>query len=846
MRLLPSNVDSSQHDVEDTEYDSIAEEDENASDDIVPHAARNGRDRPDEIGMPKGYDNQLFLKKNELYDSMANKNLHPDETALMIKEFEQQGDHPIRRSYRASVVSRHNIPRAPIPEVGLVFLPGADLPQVNRLEQTNMVDSQPDQRTSYWRVNTAASLLSSHLVNGSLSIDSKDLTEVVANHARRRAQSNKGWSHFDREGTRGEPPDAVTIDSDRVKIVHDLDAPGSNWDLCATLIEVDGSSLMDLLHNYRYLIARSGPGANFQQNSLLLERMMEDARRFCMRSPILFRMSTRTRIINSVDIRYGRDSEQSFMTLTTSKGIQEIIHSSASYYNALDPSGSGTGDSTQSFIRPRFLQMLTLLLSLLNDVDLKAMAEFLERTYGISAKRRDLELLFLKVIPLISINPKVFLQSLIPAVEKRTLSDKAVENYEACWDLFVKHLAQDGYLLPASVEELGHAESSWVMKWPEHGGINSSTVFARLQYRNSRLKSFNDVPPARFGFDTGVKQLTVILTNTTTYKIHPQDYEHIATLTPGEYSVEEAGPGGNIYLLRITETVVNDQINEAIKVINKAIQKFHTRPQTKPTRWNGTVSRRLVRNAQPDQDVIFQAVEPAARLTRNEAWIDRCRIALAYKQEGKHVSRWEANHHLTFSSTRVRTKFGRLRERAGKDIGFYKDEIEIVHQFMAADEATRHFEESQPKLSDSPIAHAIHPGDAGGLVPQFWYDYDTNFDNGNLQVRSQRDLVKSINWISTGEQAEITLAKSQSRFFVTPLKPVLETQQDEEVLEGDMALLVGRYIIIAVPEEVDGGKNWQRFVMTNWLEIKLVEEQASNRRGRNARRGLDGQITTFV
>ena len=125
------------------------------------------------------------------------------------------------------------------------------------------------------------------------------------------------------------------------------------------------------------------------QTKELLDQMIEAARRFCLLSPILFRMSTRPKIIVSNNTRYGVDSEYGFKTWTTSAGIKEIIMMSASYYSALDPSAPGMDDFTQKIIRPKFLQMLTLLLSLLNDHDLRAMAEFIHKTFGIVARRKS-------------------------------------------------------------------------------------------------------------------------------------------------------------------------------------------------------------------------------------------------------------------------------------------------------------------------------------------------------------------------------------------------------------------------------------------------------------------------
>lgn len=78
-----------------------------------------------------------------------------------------------------------------------------------------------------------------------------------------------------------------------------------------------------------------------QQTKELLDQMIEAARRFCLLSPILFRMSTRLKIFSSNNTRYGVDTEHSFKTITTSAGIKEIIMMSASYYSALDPSAPG-------------------------------------------------------------------------------------------------------------------------------------------------------------------------------------------------------------------------------------------------------------------------------------------------------------------------------------------------------------------------------------------------------------------------------------------------------------------------------------------------------------------------
>lgn len=170
----------------------------------------------------------------------------------------------------------------------------------------------------------------------------------------------------------------VKIDSANVVLIRDYNS--GTFDLCATLIEVNVSSLTALMWDYRYIIQTSGPKMTLSETKDLLERMIEAARRFALNSPILFRMSTRTRILEATDIRYGVNNEEAFQTFTTSKGIKEIIRMSASYFDSLDPNAPGMDETTQREIRPRFLQMMTLLLSLLNDGDLRNMAEYIQHT----------------------------------------------------------------------------------------------------------------------------------------------------------------------------------------------------------------------------------------------------------------------------------------------------------------------------------------------------------------------------------------------------------------------------------------------------------------------------------
>lgn len=229
----------------------------------------------------------------------------------------------------------------------------------------------------------------------------------------------------------------------------------------------------------------------------MLDTMIEDARRLCVRSPILFRMSTRRHIIASKNTRYGVDHGSMFQTLTTSSGIKNIISLSAAYFNSL--ASSGNTDKSQELIKPRFLQMLVLLLSLLNEDDLLEIQEFLEVTYNLRADRQHVELLILKVLPLMSINSQIFVSGMVAAFDGPFIGNRPKDEIRT-WNLFVEKLLQSGYILPGSVEQLGELHRSWVVKYPEKG-LKDSHIFNNLQYsgegrsKDSQRPIFSPIAP---------------------------------------------------------------------------------------------------------------------------------------------------------------------------------------------------------------------------------------------------------------------------------------------------------------------------------------------------------------
>ena len=486
-----------------------------------------------------------------------------DDTDFMIQQLERKPDPRLRQSYASGTALKEVDETAPVLSVGLSFLAGGDKPQVTRGEQVNMEDKEPDQKDAIWRVKTAGSLLSHFTVTQDLQILQIDQTASVLARIKSRGHGRDRFFQDQKKAPsrRDRYLDTVTIDSERVAIVKDL--RGGDWDIRGLLVEVDWSSLWDLMINYRNLIASGGPEMSFDETRALLEIMIGDTYRLCIRSPILFRMSTRARIVNSQNVRYGANVGPSFRTLTTSKGIKEIISLSASYFNSLDPHGSD--DVTQKYIRPKFLQMIVLLLSLLNNEDLAEIKDFLEATYKLKSDRRDIELLILKVIPLLSINPEVFLRGLVLAVDAFPLDTGTAdvdEDHIHVWNIFVKRILANGYILPGTVNDLGRRHLSWIVKWPEEG-LKSTSVFNFLQYAG-RLRTFNDIPPVEVHHASHYTELTVVMTDDSKYVINPRDLKLITCMTPGAYPLLETAARKTYCDLNIQGTLLNGELLQAV------------------------------------------------------------------------------------------------------------------------------------------------------------------------------------------------------------------------------------------------------------------------------------------
>ncbi|KAF2676644.1 hypothetical protein K458DRAFT_424613 [Lentithecium fluviatile CBS 122367] len=777
---------------------------------------------------------ERFKKGLEVIAYIKEKSSYAEDASQIIMRLHVAADRRLKRSYVSGRPARDYYESAPVIKVGIVFLPGVDKPTVTQLEQEMlMADYKPDQLSAVWRVNTAGHLLFDFEVTKDLRVVAKDLTpDVLENSRRREERSLSSFIPGQQTGTltvaSKERLPTVNIDSEHVTLVHDLRYYAGQFDLESTLIEVDYSSMARLLVNFQLIIQNRNAAQDLDETRNLLEDMMEDVRRLCNRSAILFRMSTRMKIISSKDIRYGVNNGREFTTLTTSKGIRKIISLSSAYYTSLDPA-----DKVQQLLKPRFLQMLVLLLSLLNDDDLHNIREFLERTFHFNADRRNLELLFLKVIPFYSINAHIFLTSIVPAFEGWSPRKPDNQDHSFYWETFITRIAAHGYILAGTIDCLCRAQKSWIVQWPEKG-FKDSLSFRNLQYSApDGMRTFNEIPPIERDYDRHNDNtlLNAILTDDRRYMIRVADYEAIICLTRGVYSIQESDINGQRYDLFIEEGHLNqatynavDQINQVIRKVNQWITGFKTSSSLR--RRDSIIGMRVSRNRRPDVEMI-EELRVTGRLARFRAVLGNLDLAIAYKLDGRKITLEDALATLARDNQVIQSVIDYYQNRLEKYAEWFAPEqlrqithtLNTVTHDISTAEAFRQNISNDPTISDEPIVTLIEPPGGSYYAAPIWHDYRVSLTTGNLlTIEAKKSYVADVQW---HQELAIYLQGDANLYVVAPLEYVEERDREDQVRVGDVAVLAGQYLVLAEPVEDEGSDG---LIMSNYLKILRVEQ----------------------
>jgi hypothetical protein len=820
---------------------------------------------------------------DRVMEEIRNNIIAYEDPKSILRRFERPAHRSIRQSYVEGRQVQEIIPDAPILSVGLMFLPGADKPMANRLEEQNMTTAEPLQRDPYWRVQTAASILSKFDVDQNLDIVKTDMTRSMQERARRRISASKRILALPPSGPASHVKDSarVTIDSDYVKIVRDLRDHEEKFDIEATLIEVDEQSMMTLLVGFRRLVTQKGAALSLEDTQGMLSSMVEEVRRLCVRSALLFRLSTRAHIIKSKNTRYGYNRGNMFLTLTTSAGIREMISMSASFYNTLD-----SNLKLQTMLRPRFLQMLVVLLSLLNDDDLQELKPFIEHTYHILVDRANMELLILKVLPMASINAFTFIANVIPRIAPMLAGKESSDNstleaqisvLSSTWDKLLKDLLDRGYFLPGSVSQLGGNSNSWSIVWPE-GGIKSSSVFKHLQYSGSGggILTFNQIPRIEemMENESVSPDITVLLTNNRKYVIQAPDYDRILCLVPGKYSslsniTIKTNPAQGVYILKgaefssrpvklhIQEQKLNESARSAVKVTNRLINLVNhslaniRRPGGRLLNFGS--SRKIINR-------LNECRTPGV-LSRCTATLDENMnaLAVAYKRDGNKLQAHSAEALLMEDIREVMELVNYYGERATTTkLGgeTHSKVVKFLESIQNHVRDCRNMEKSFGQfrsVPDETIADVIQAPGNDMFGQQIWYPYKAEFADGTSQltIEGQWAKVSSTEWLLGAKKlVDIQLQgenfDSTAKYTLEPLAAVDNGCEDDEIKPGDQAVLVGKYLVVADKRKIEDNnihihRGSEALFMENCLRIVSVEQKVQSKRGQNrdSRRGVN-------
>ena len=307
--------------------------------------------------------------------------------------------------------------------------------------------------------------------------------------------------------------------------------------------------------------------------------------------------------------------------------------------------------------------MLVLLLSFLNDDDLEAIKGVLESTFYIPGDRAGLELLILKVLPLSSINPQVFLEALCEAYKRDETKEGSYKFalQGKIWEELQLELVQKGYLVPLPMEDEScgsHSTDEFMADdleamllsqsleqptlsargpsqrvgkqmtllpaWPP-GGVDSSTFFNYLQHDSrlrpgsvqASLKGINEIPHLDISSDDAKNSLLALFTNDAKYRVSATDAEEISAMKKGTYALScvDTEAVSSSVNLEIEDEILNEPFIEATKQLNHIVEEIES------CFGGGGQSRRalfLIRGTVPS--AVFTPVEEPAEARR--FWAD--------------------------------------------------------------------------------------------------------------------------------------------------------------------------------------------------------------------------------
>ena len=176
---------------------------------------------------------------------------------------------------------------------------------------------------------------------------------------------------------------------------------------------------------------------------------------------------------------------------------------------------------------------------------------------------------------------------------------------------------------------------SWIVHWAEDG-FKSTEIFRHLQYAGCRLKTINEIAPMELHPETSLKELTVHMIDGKLYIIDSGDLERITKMNKGNYSMIEPTQDYRTAEMEIDEYHVNAPLNIAITKVNMIIDQLN--------KWLASPRHKISKIFPRKQleAAMLNNIDGVGRVTRHEAFFGARTLAVAYKIEGRKVTRNDA------------------------------------------------------------------------------------------------------------------------------------------------------------------------------------------------------------
>jgi hypothetical protein len=301
--------------------------------------------------------------------------------------------------------------------------------------------------------------------------------------------------------------------------------------------------------------------------------------------------------------------------------------------------------------------------------------------------------------------------------------------------------------------------------------------------------------------------------------------------TQGMYSILPTQSDRRLDLV-IKEEWLNSQARDAMRVINPVIK--HVNQWLMTPRRTGSF-RRLRRGRNPSDMAMLDECQIAGRITQHTAFLGNDVLATAYKLDGRKLFIRDAVSLMARDILEIQSVVNyyedHLQEHgSGLPLDTYrwlKEQLGTVAVLLKQAEGSRNHLSQSPAISNEPIAKVIQPKEGSPFAPKMWHDYRTYITAGNyLQMEAVRSTVTRVTWLSD-VLVEVLLRNDPKKYFASPLEYVEEGKRSDEIQEGDVAVLAGAYMILAVPNDRDVGI--ESLIMTNYLKVGLQRAETEVR-----------------